>query len=249
MRTPELLRPDWPAPSRVRSVMTTRRGGVSAPPYGSLNLGTHVGDDPVAVATNRAALRVAAGLPAEPAWLAQLHGTRVVEAGAFATPPEADAAFARRSGAVCAVLVADCLPVLLCDRDGTQVAALHAGWRGLAAGIIESTVRALDLPGRELLAWLGPCIGPQRFEVGEEVRSALLAADAGADVAFRRADAPGKWWCDLAALARRRLQALGVDSVHGSGLCTASDARRFFSFRRDGQTGRMAALVWLEEPR
>lgn len=249
MRTPELILPDWPAPARVRAVMTTRRGGVSAVPYGSFNLATHVGDEKRAVLANRAGLRRAAALPTEPAWLTQVHGKAVVAADAVSAPVEADASFALRPGAVCAVQVADCLPVLLCDVDGTAVAAAHAGWRGLAGGVLEATVRALDLPGRRLLAWLGPAIGPQRFEVGEEVRSAFLAHDAQAQAAFRPGVGTGKWWCDLALLARQRLQALGLESIHGGGLCTASDARNFFSYRRDGRTGRMAALVWLEARR
>jgi hypothetical protein len=248
VRALELIRPDWPAPRRVRAAMSTRRGGVSEPPFGSFNLGLHVGDDPAAVAANRAALREAVELPAEPAWLAQVHGVGVVDAANVTVPVEADASYATRAGAVCAILVADCLPVLLCDRAGTAVAAVHAGWRGLAGGVIESAVRALDIPGRELIAWLGPAIGPKRFEVGEEVRAAFMAHDPGAGTAFVAAS-PGKWLCDIYALARQRLAALGVASVHGGGACTVGDSGRFYSYRRDGRTGRMAALAWLEEKR
>jgi len=243
MPAPEFLRPDWPAPARVRAAMTTRAGGWSRGPYAGFNLATHVGDDPEAVAANRRQLRAALGLPAEPAWLEQVHGARVaVLPRADAGPADGAAAF--EAGVICAVLVADCLPVFLASRDGDRVGIAHAGWRGLAAGVVEATVAALACEPARLVAWLGPSIGPQAFEVGGEVRDAFVAGDQGAAAAFV-AGRPGHWLADLPALARRRLAAAGVGSVAGGGLCTYSDAARFYSYRRDGATGRMAALAWL----
>ena len=237
------LLPDWPAPRGVRALSTTRRGGVSAAPWQGFNLGDHVGDDPQAVAHNRALLR--RELPSEPVWLRQVHGTRCVDAALAAPGTEADASFTRRRGVVCAVLVADCLPLLLCDDAGTVVGAAHAGWRGLAAGVVEATVAAMDVPGERLLAWLGPAIGPQAFEVGGEVRERFMAVDGAAVAAFTAAPC-GKWLCDIALLARQRLAALGIRRVTGADSCSVADAARFFSYRRDGVTGRMASLVWLE---
>jgi len=239
---PDLIRPDWDAPPRVCALQTTRAGGVSLPPYDSFNLGDHVGDDSAAVAMNRTLL--AARLPAPPLWLRQVHGTRVVQAGEALSGDEADAAIARRPGQVCAVMTADCLPVLFCDRGGTVVAAAHACWRGLCAGVIEETVAAMGAPGGELMAWLGPAIGPDAFEVGDEVRAAFLARDPGAAAAFTARN-DGKWLADLWCLARRRLAALGVQDVRGGGLCTFLGSEHFYSFRRDGATGRMATLIWL----
>ncbi|MEX0959442.1 MAG: peptidoglycan editing factor PgeF [Burkholderiales bacterium] len=236
------IRPDWPAPARVQALITTRAGGHSSGAYQSLNLGDHVNDSAEAVAANRARLR--ALLPAEPAWLNQVHGTRVMEADTWTAPVEADASFARSPGTVCAVLVADCLPVLLADRKGSVVAAAHAGWRGLAAGVIENTIEAMARPPEQLIAFLGPAIGPDAFEVGEDVYQAFVARDAQAARAFRP-HVHGKWMADLFQLARQRLAATGVGAVHGGDLCTCSDPRRFFSHRRDKVTGRMAALVWL----
>ena len=236
--------PDWPAPSAVRAVVTTRIGGVSQSPYASFNLATHVGDNPSAVKTNRHRLRCDLPLPSEPVWLRQVHGTTVVDAGHSGMEPEADGAYAVRSGVVCAVLTADCLPVLLCDRAGTKVAALHAGWRGLANGVIEAGVKALGGVDGDLMAWLGPAIGPAAFEVGAEVRSAFLAHDPQAEAAFQPNSA-GKFLADIYRLAHQRLAAAGVHQVSGGGFCTVSDRERFFSYRRDGTTGRMATLVWL----
>jgi polyphenol oxidase len=236
------ITPGWPVPATVKSLVTTRLGGVSAGPYASLNLGQKVNDDPAAVARNRAILRGC--LPSEPGWLSQVHGNEVVEVTQDMAPVEADAAFTRVPGTVCAIMVADCLPILFADRDATVVGAAHAGWRGLAAGVVENTVRAMGVPPSRLLAWLGPAIGPAAFEVGPDVREAFLAGDPGAAIAFTD-HKPGKWLADLFLLARRRLRAAGVDAIHGGGLCTASDPRRFFSHRRDKVTGRMAALVWL----
>lgn len=235
------LVPAWPAPPNVQAMATTRLGGYSEGPYAGLNLATHVGDSPVAVAANRQQLRRL--LPAAPLWLTQVHGTRCVPAEVAWHGIEADAAAAHTAGVVCAVLTADCLPVLLCDDQGTAVAAVHAGWRGLAAGVVDTAVRELGLPPARLLAWLGPAIGPEAYEVGEEVRAAFLAADRGAAVAFSPHE--GKWRCDLYTLARRRLAMQGVERVFGGGLCTYHDGQRFYSFRRDGRTGRMASLIWL----
>lgn len=241
---PALIVPDWPAPPNVRALVTTRAGGVSAPPCDSFNLGERSGDDPAAVAANRERLRQL--LPAEPVWLHQVHGNRVV---ALPADPgcQADAAWSARAGMPCAVLTADCLPVLFCDRQGTRVAAAHAGWRGLADGVLEATAAALEVAPGKLLAWLGPAIGQDAFEVGPEVRAAFLAHDPAAAAAFR----PGRddrWHADLYHLARQRLAAAGVAQVSGGGLCTWSDAATFYSWRRDGRTGRMASVVWLAPP-
>jgi YfiH family protein len=235
--------PDWPAPTNVRAVQTTRIGGVSAGPYASLNLGDHVGDDPAAVAQNRALLRI--NLPADPVWLKQVHGNAVVDADSAGGVPEADASVARKPGTVCAVMTADCLPLLLCDEAGTVVAAAHAGWRGLAGGVVEAAVRAINVAPERLLVWLGPAIGPQTFEVGEDVRQAFLSHHAGAVQAFAP-HGDGKWLADIYLLARQRLALLGVSRVYGGGLCTYSDSERFYSYRRNGATGRMASLIWLE---
>lgn len=235
--------PEWEVPANVRALQTTRNGGVSGAPWASLNLGDHVGDDPAAVAANRA--RLASRLPAEPLWLTQVHGTVAVDAEKVPKTAIADAAFARQAGHVCAVMTADCLPVLFCDRQGTVVAAAHAGWRGLLAGVLENTVAAMRVLPGDLLTWLGPAIGPGNFEVGDEVRRAFVAVDPAASLAFMPGES-GKWLCDIYLLARQRLSALGVLSVSGGGACTVSEAERYFSYRRDGVTGRMASLIWLE---
>ncbi|HEV2229631.1 MAG TPA: peptidoglycan editing factor PgeF [Steroidobacteraceae bacterium] len=244
---PEVLTPEWPAPQTVRAAFTLRSGGVSAPPFDSLNLGAHVGDSPAAVAENRRRVRARLDLPAEPAWLEQVHGTRVADldaAGGDGGSP-ADAVLTRRARRVCAVQVADCMPVLFAARDASAVAVAHAGWRGLAAGVLEATVEKLRVARGDLIAWLGPAISVRHFEVGEEVHQAFLARDADAGAAFVR-NARGRWQCDLVSLARRRLAALGVTDVSGGTWCTYADPARFFSFRRDGRCGRMAALIWLE---
>lgn len=245
VRADHFLRPDWPAPPGVRALITTRHGGVSAAPYASFNLGSHVGDDPARVGANRA--RLASLLPAAPCWLEQVHGTDVIDLGTLtsvATPPRADAALARRAGVVCAVLTADCLPVLLCDAAGSVVAAAHAGWRGLLAGVLERTVAAMAVPAGSLMAYLGPAIGPESFEVGDEVRAAFVAAGEEAEAAFKPLH-PGKWLANIYLLAHQRLARSGVDVVHGGGFCTVHEAERYFSYRRDGTTGRMASLIWL----
>jgi len=244
MTESQFILPDWPVPANVRAAVTTRTGGASRAPYDSFNLATHVGDDPAAVRENRVRLRTALTLPAEPLWLKQVHGVAVTDAAHAGTEPEADGAFAAQPGAVCAVLTADCLPVLLCNRAGTKVAALHAGWRGLAGGVIEAGVKAMGVPGSELLVWLGPAIGPASFEVGPEVRTAFVQHDAQAAQAFRAAR-EGKYLADIYQLARQRLQRLGVAAVYGGGFCTVTERARFFSYRRDGATGRMATLIWL----
>lgn len=245
------LLPDWPAPAGVRALLTTRCGGVSKAPWQSFNLGDHVGDEPQAVATNRAVLR--RELPGEPMWLNQVHGTCCVDSALATRGTEADASFTRQRGVVCAVLTADCLPVLLCDDRASVVGVAHAGWRGMAAGVIEATVAAMGEPGESLMAWLGPAIGPRAFEVGGEVRELFLDGDADAADAFV-ATAGGKWLCDIYLLARRRLHALGIRRTAGADhgdtaahdFCTVNDAQRWFSYRRDGVTGRMASLIWLE---
>lgn len=238
-----LLYPDWPAPPNVRALVTTRKGGVSTGPYASLNLGDHVDDAPAAVAQNRALLR--RHLPAEPLWLKQVHGRGVAAADSATGIPGADAAVARQPRKICAVLTADCLPVLFCDDKGAVVAAAHAGWRGLAGGVLEAAIDAMGVPPQRLLAWLGPAIGPQAFEVGGEVRDIFTAFDPAAALAFQPRG-NGKWLADIFLLARQRLQKAGLTQIHGGGLCTVSDPEHFFSYRRDGVTGRMASLVWLE---
>jgi YfiH family protein len=240
---PEAIVPEWPAPASVRALFTTRAGGVSQGPFASLNLGDHVGDAPARVAENRARLR--SRLPAEPRWLRQAHGTRVARVDQPNFDGTADGAVSREPGVVCAVLVADCLPVLLCDAEATVVGVAHAGWRGLASGVVEETVAAMALDPTRLRAWLGPAIGPDSFEVGDDVRAAFLARDSRAAFAFAPRD-NGKWLANLYLLARQRLAACGVRAVCGEPTCTFSDPRRFFSYRRDGETGRMAACIWLE---
>ena len=251
VRESVLLRADWPAPVRVRAFTTLRRGlevGESLPPFDAFNLGARCGDDPAAVAHNRAALGWVGELPAPPHWLQQVHGTGVVRIAqsepVSADEPVADAAVTDVAGAVLAILTADCLPVLFCAADGGEVAAAHAGWRGLAAGVLERTVVAMHTPASGVLAWLGPAAGPAAYEVGEDVRAAFVDHDAGAGAAFT-ATRPGHFLCDLYTLARRRLQRAGVTRISGGGLCTISDAQRFYSHRRDGRSGRMASLVWI----
>ena len=247
MNTHDWIVPDWPAPPGVRALITTRAGGASRGAYAGLNLGLNSGDAAEAVARNRASLRQ--WLPAEPLWLRQVHGTTVVEASNVEGSPEADAAIARRRRRVCAVLTADCLPLLMCDEAGTIVAAVHAGWRGLCGGVIEQTLRAMDSPPQAQLAYLGPAIGAAAYEVGAEVRDAFLAADPGGEPESEAAfapGAPGKFHADLYALARRRLARCGVSRIYGGGRCTYTERERFYSYRRDGATGRMASLIWIE---
>jgi YfiH family protein len=240
------MTPEWPAPPNVRAAFSLRLGGVSEAPFDSLNLGAHVGDDPARVSENRQRVEVALALPAPPRWLKQVHGANVLDAppAADAAPEGADAVVLRHPGTVAVIQVADCLPVLLAAADGRAVAAAHAGWRGLAAGVLEATVERLAEPAGSLMAWLGPAIGPAHFEVGDEVRAAFTQQDPGAAEAFAP-NARGRWQCDLVQLARRRLQALGVPQVYGGRWCTFADPARFFSYRREGRCGRMGAFVWL----
>ncbi|MCJ8204957.1 peptidoglycan editing factor PgeF [Pseudomonas sp. RGM2987] len=236
------LIPDWPAPARVKACVTTRAGGVSLAPFDSLNLGNHVDDDPLAVAENRR--RLTDRFVMRPAWLQQVHGIEVVEADPTRVM-SADASWTATPGIACTSMTADCLPVLFCNRAGTRVAAAHAGWRGLVNGVLEATLDSLQVPADEILAWLGPAIGPQAFEVGAEVREAFMAVQPEAAKAFVLSHNAGKFLADIYALARLRLAARGVTAVYGGGLCTVSDPR-FFSYRRNPRTGRFASLVWIE---
>lgn len=235
------LAPEWPAPQHVQACITTREGGGSSAPYEYFNLARHVGDDPQAVAQNRAWLKQQLGC--EPTWLNQVHGVRVVEASARQVQ-EADASWTAQRGIAACVMTADCLPVLFCDRAGSRVAAAHAGWRGLAGGVLEATLDALALPAAETLVWLGPAIGPQAFEVGPEVREAFVCQHAEAAEAFRPSARAGHYLADIYQLARVRLAARSVQAVYGGGLCTVSDPR-FYSYRRAATTGRFASLIWL----
>jgi hypothetical protein len=251
--------PGWPAPKNVMALQTTRSGGVSVAPYASLNLGDHVGDAQLAVARNRMLLEPL--LPSEPVWLKQVHGTAVADAGQTSCWPEADACVSSHPGAVCVVMTADCLPVLLCDGRGSVVGAVHAGWRGLCDGVIEAAVHAMKVPPDTLMAWLGPAISQQAFEVGQEVRAAFVAQQPEAAAAFIPSPGAGappspargggvggegeKWFADIYQLARLRLNALGVTRIFGGELCTYTDRARFFSYRRDGVTGRMGTFIWL----
>ncbi|MBN2885856.1 MAG: peptidoglycan editing factor PgeF [Chromatiaceae bacterium] len=243
MAESDWIRPEWPAPAAVRALSTTRLGGVSSGPYASLNLGDHVGDDAERVARNRALLIERAALPEPPRWLRQVHGCEALSADGWRAECEADALVSTRAGEVCAVLTADCLPLLLCDRAGTRVGAVHAGWRGLAAGVIERALERLGAPSAEVLAWLGPAIGPAAFEVGDEVRAVFMRADTAAEAAFERIC--GRWHANLFTLARLRLARWGLTHIYGGEDCTWSQPQRFFSYRRDGVTGRMASLIWL----
>ena len=247
MNTPaSWIIPEWPAPHRVKALITTREGGFSQGCYAGFNLGDHVGDEAWAVRQNRELL--CKHIPAEPKWLKQVHGTKVANADALPAPVEADASVARKANTLCAILSADCLPLLLCDAKGSVVAAAHCGWRGLAAGVIEKTISAMQTAPGALLTYLGPAIGPKAYEVGADVHDAFLRSDTAAQLAFA-ALAPGKWLADLYLLARQRLNRVGVKIIHGGNFCTYTEADRFFSHRRDGNTGRMASLIWLETKR
>jgi len=242
---PEWIVPEWPAPASVQAVMTTRHGGTSLVPFDAMNTATHVGDDPLAVQRNRHIL--GRWLPAEPVWLNQVHGIAVANADAcHPVPPDADASVARWPEQVCVVQTADCLPVLFCDVRGCVVAAAHAGWRGLAAGVLEATVQAMHTPPQEILAWMGAAIGPDHFEVGEEVRSVFVGQHPQAARAFRPSQGH-KWLADIYCLARIHLEAAGVKQIWGGGLCSYRDAERFYSYRRERQTGRMSSLIWLRD--
>lgn len=240
----QLILPEWPLPEGVAACSSTRIGGVSLPPYDSLNLGAHCGDDPVSVEENRRRMFAAGGLPSKPVWLEQVHGKDVLKlSGEPYASKRADASYSNTPGTVCAVMTADCLPVLFCNREGTEVAAAHAGWRGLCAGVLEATIACFADKPQNLMAWLGPAIGPQAFEVGPEVREAFIAVDARAESAFRPSGE--KYFADIYALARQRLAAAGVSEVFGGDRCTFSEKSEFFSYRRDKVTGRMASFIWL----
>lgn len=244
MNEPQVVRPDWPAPDSVRAACTNRRGGISQPPFSSLNLGMNTGDDPAAVTANRERLESLLGLPSSPSWLDQQHGNMAVRLEQPAAGRLADAAVTDKPGIVLAVLTADCLPVLVCDRNGTHVAAIHAGWRGLAAGILPAALSLLP-PGPDLIAWLGPAIGRKAYEVGLDVRQAIKAAIPDSEDYFHPRSADS-WLVDLPGLARAQLAAMGVGEVVGGDVCTYSDEKNWFSYRRDGRTGRMGAFIWLE---
>lgn len=239
------IEPDWPAPARVRALTTTRSGGISEPPWNSLNLGDHVGDNPAHVAENRQRLASTIDLTADRiAWIRQTHGTRVAR---FPGPenPEADASVTSETGIACAILTADCLPVVFCNTDGTKIAAAHAGWRGLCNGILENTAKEIGTP-ENTLAWLGPAIGPDQFEVGPEVREAFLAHNLEASTAFKPSpNRPGHYLANLYQLARQRLNSVGITRIYGGNHCTVTESDRFYSYRRDGTTGRMATLIRL----
>ncbi len=235
--------PDWPAPANVKALQTTRHGGISAAPCDTLNLGLHVGDAPLAVAHNRQMLEPL--LPSEPVWLEQVHSTTVVNADATSCAPQADACIARHRGTVCVVMTADCLPLLLCDEAGTVVGVAHAGWKGLVAGVIEANVTAMNVEPQKLMAWLGPAISQEAFEVGAEVRAAFIAHQARAAEAFIAHGDQGKYMADIYLLARQRLHALGINRIYGGNYCTYQQKDKFFSYRRDGVTGRMGTFIWL----
>ncbi len=238
-----LITPDWPAPINVKALQTTRAGGISSTPYDSLNLGAHVGDAPLAVERNRILLNRL--LPSEPVWLQQVHGTVVTNADMTSCLPQADACIARHRAAVCVVMTADCLPILLCDTQGSVVGVAHAGWKGLVAGVIEATAQAMEAAPENIMVWLGPAISQGAFEVGDEVRAAFVKMQPQAACAFVPGR-NGKWFADLYALARLRLNALGINRIYGGGSCTYRDRDQYFSYRRDGVTGRMGTFIWLD---
>lgn len=242
---PHCLQVEWPAPARVRAAFTTRKGGRSRGHWASLNLASHVGDEPMAVAANRAALAGHLGIAGEPCWLEQVHSDILLNLDDPAAGRRGDAAITATPGRVATVMVADCLPVLLCDERGAQVAAVHAGWRGLAAGLINKTIAAFSAPPAALIAWLGPAIGPAAYRVGDDLYTRFVSAEPRFASAFQRIDQ--HWHMDLARLAQLQLSAAGVQRISRSGLCVHDDAQNFFSYRRDGETGRMAALVWIDE--
>ena len=249
------LAPAWPAPPNIHAATTLRTGGVSQCPYSSLNPAAHVSDDPVRVGQNRQIIRTMLALPSEPVWLEQIHSNRAVKAVKTASLQQADASYTNESGVVCAVMTADCLPLLVCSMDGTQVAAIHAGWRGLLAGVISNTVNAMQITPNsprckseateDFLVWLGPAIGPDCFEVGAEVRDAFLEKSAEFSSAFKK-QGNDKWLADIYQLARIELATLGIATVYGGTHCTVTEHERFYSYRRETQTGRMATLIWRE---
>ncbi|MCK5895497.1 MAG: peptidoglycan editing factor PgeF [Cocleimonas sp.] len=242
----EWLTPNWKAPHNVKAMMTTRQGGVSQAPFDSMNLGDHVEDDALSVRQNRASLKERLKLPNEPLWLMQTHGTIIANADISHNGKiEADASIAHNTGSVCAVMTADCLPVLFCNQQGTAIAAAHAGWRGLHAGILEQTAMSLGCPTSEVMAWFGVAIGAAYFEVGSEVRDAFITVQEDAKKAFVATNNNGKWMADIYLLARLRLEAVGVTQITGGDYCSYQHKERFYSYRREAKTGRMASLIWL----
>jgi polyphenol oxidase len=241
MNNKHCLQPDWPAPSNIHAATTLRVGGVSQGEFASLNPATHVGDDASLVSQNRQLIKVQLNLPSEPVWLNQTHSNLAIKATTNTTPPQADASYTDQPGVVCAVMTADCLPLLVCSVDGSEIAAIHAGWRGLLDGIIINTINALQ--SRDVLVWLGPAIGAECFEVGAEVRTAFLTKSDDYAPAFKQ-QSPDKWLADIYQLARINLTALGITKIFGGGFCTVTDHERFYSYRRDKVTGRMASLIW-----
>lgn len=238
--------PDWPAPDNVKAVMTTRHGGASLPPFDGLNLGEHVDDDPELVQRNRDQLFVDLSLPKQPAWLTQVHGVHVAECSTAQSSDTADAIVGKAAGDVCAIMTADCLPVLFCNKQGTVIAAAHAGWRGLASGVLEATIKNMGCKPQDILVWMGAAIGPNAFEVGSEVREAFLVQHPEATEAFK-SHADDKWLADIYMLARIRFKQAQVpaNNVYGGGLCTYNQPTAFYSYRRESRTGRMASLIWL----
>ena len=241
---PEFIFPDWPAPKNIKAATTTRTGGYSQSPFDSFNLASHVEDDTNAVAKNRKSLMEELGLPSEPVWLEQVHSAVAIDASN--KNHKADASVTAQAGTVCAAMTADCLPVLFCNKQGTQVAAAHAGWRGLADGILESTIDMINSQPDELMAWMGPAIGPEIFEVGDEVRDAFINYLPQAEQAFKQTIS-GHWLADIYLLARQRLEQKGVTHLYGGSFCTYTEKERFYSYRRDGKTGRMASLIWMDK--
>lgn len=235
------LQPDWPAPANIKAATTLRTGGFSTGQYHSLNLAMHVGDDVGKVQQNRDLIKNSLNLPAEPVWLEQIHGNKVVNAGTAGINVQADASYSDQQGVVCAVMTADCLPLLLCDRGGSCIAAVHAGWRGLLAGVIANTVKAMKKD--DLMVWLGPAIGPACFQVGGEVKDAFVNQNLEYEAAFTE-QSREKWLADIYQLAKIHLAALGVTRIYGGDFCTYSEQERFYSYRRDKQTGRMTTLIW-----
>lgn len=243
------LTPDWPAPAWIKAGTSTRLGGVSPAPYDSLNLGDHVGDALQNVMQNRQRLMQAQHFPSSPVWLNQVHGIQIVDAASVDDKcPDADGSFTTQTNIVCAAMTADCLPVLFCNHEGSVVAAAHAGWRGLADGVLEACVDAMGERPGQLMTWLGPAIGPQAFEVGDEVRAEFIKHHKQAEQAFTPSNTggAGHWMADIYQLARIRLNRIGINSIYGGHWCTYNDKQRFFSYRRDGVTGRMASFIWIE---
>ncbi|WP_273149929.1 peptidoglycan editing factor PgeF [Methylophaga thiooxydans] len=244
MATEIVLTPDWPAPLNVKAVSTTRQGGFSQAPFDSMNVGTHVGDDASVVKKNRDQLKQLIHLPNSPLWLEQVHGTDVIHTSSWKKSSQADAIYSDQPNHVCAIMTADCLPVLFTDRQGTQVAAAHAGWRGLLNGVLENTVSQFTGAREDILVWLGPAIGPTQFEVGQEVYAAFTAYSQDAKQAFKVSDQT-HYLADIYLLAKQRLSALGITQIYGGDFCTVTEKQRFFSYRRDGITGRMVSLIWI----